>query len=512
MRLAAAGSVPWFFAQEFRLQWRELWLGMFGKGGTRRVMLVSFFALILIAMHALANYLITPWVTAGVTDTVPALATVTASATFFIAMSLSQAIESVTRAYYTRGDFDLVLSSPAPARSIFWARSGMIALTSSVLSALMVSPFVNVLVWRDGPHWLMAYPVAFVMSGAVTALAVFLTIGLFKTIGPRHTRLAAQILSAIVGASLFVGIQTSLILTRGGPGSIAQSIADFLLSVGGDSNSLLWIPARAAMGDFGAFVGLTGFSLAFVALALLASGKSFAGLALAALSETAVVSHDHKAHRFSGASAMALLRRKEWRLVWRDPWLISQSLMQLLYLIPLFVLMLLTAGNTAVAGPVLAAMLAMASGQLSGGLAWLTLSGEQAHDLVMTAPLKPRAIYLAKLQAIAAMVAVVILPVLLGLALFFPRVLPVAAAGAFLASASAIIVQMMFKSRGDRRQFARREGSPRLATFIEALAAVAWAGAAGVAVFSPLAGLIAAIPALLIVCAVWFFRRNAQPV
>ena len=506
---AVAGSVPWFFAQEFRLQWRELWQGLFGKGGVRRVMLVSFFALILFAMHALANYLITPWAEAGITDSVPALATVTAGMSFFMVMALSQAIESVTRAYYTRGDFDLVLSSPAPARSVFWARSGMIALTSAFLSGLMVSPFVNVLVWRDGAHWLMAYPVAFVMSGSVTALAVFITIGLFKTIGPRHTRLAAQIVSAIVGAALFVGIQTSLILSHGGPGNIAQSIADFLLALSGGGDSVIWLPARAAMGDPGAFVLLAGFSAILIVLALVVSGRSFATLALAALSETATQTHTHKAHRFSGASAMALLRRKEWRLVWRDPWLISQSLMQLLYLIPLFVLMLLTAGNAAVAGPVLAAMLAMAAGQLSGGLAWLTLSGEQAHDLVMTAPLKPRAVTIAKIEAIAMMVAIVILPVLVGLALFFPRVLPVAAAGAFLASASAIIVQIMFRSRGDRRHFARREGSPRLATFIEALAAVAWAGATGVAVFSPLAGLIAAIPALLIVLTVWLVRRNA---
>ena len=510
--MSAPGSVSWFFRQEFRLQWRELWQGMLGTGGLRRIMAASFFGLILIGMHALANYLITPWTEGGVTDSVPALATVTASATFFLVMSLSQAIESVTRAYYTRGDFDLVLSSPAPARSVFWARTGMITLTSAILSALMVSPFVNVLIVRDGLHWLMAYPVTLVMSGSVTALAVFITIGLFTTIGPRHTRLAAQIISAIVGASLFVGIQTSLIMSHGAPGNISQSIADFLLFVTGAQDSVLWLPARAAMGDWSAFFLVTVFSAVFVALALYVSGRSFARLALAALNETSTKVHDHKAHRFSGASAMALLRRKEWRLVWRDPWLISQSLMQLLYLVPLFALILFTAGNSAVAGPVLAAMLAMASGQLSGGLAWLTISGEQAHDLVMTAPIKPRAVHLAKIQAIAMMVAIVILPVLMALAFLAPSVLPVAAAGACLASASAITVQMMFRSRGDRRHFARREGSPRLATITEAMAAVAWAGATGVAVFSLVAGAIAALPAMTIVFVVWLFRRNAEPV
>ena len=206
---------------------------------------------------------------------------------------------------------------------------------------------------------------------------------------------------------------------------------------------------------------------------------------------------------------MALLRRKEWRLVWRDPWLVSQSLMQLFYLVPLFVLTIMTAGNGPIAAPALAAMLAMASGQLSGGLAWLTISGEQAHDLVMTAPLPVRAIFVGKLEAVAVMVAVVVLPILAGLAVYYPYALPAAAAGAALASASAIAVQFLFRGRGDRRHFARREGSPRLATLTEALAAVAWAGATGVAVVNLVAGLIAAIPAMLIVLTVWLVRRDA---
>ena len=506
------GSVAWFFAAEFRLQWRELWQGLTGSSGIRRIMTVSFLLLLAIGMHALAKYLLTDWVAAGVTPTVPTLAAITASASFFMVMSLSQAIESVTRAYYTRGDFDLILSSPAPAHRVFWARTGMIAMTSAILAGLMVSPFVNILIWLDGPRWLVAYPVAFVLSGSVTALAVFITLILFRTIGPRHTRLVAQIVSALVGAALFVGIQTSLIMSRGGPGSITGTITDFLIAATGGRDNPVFLPARAMMGDPGAFFMVFLISTGLIGLALLASGRSFAHLALKALNESTAEVHVQKSHRFSGASAMALLRRKEWRLVWRDPWLISQTLMQLLYLIPLFVLMILTAGNSAAAAPVLAAMLAMASGQLSGGLAWLTISGEQAHDLVMTAPLPRRAIYIAKIEAILIMAAIVVLPVLLGLAVLFPRVLPIAAAGAALASASAITVQFMFRTRGDRRHFARREGSPRLATMTEALAAVAWAGATGVAAYHPIAGAVAAIPALLIVFLVWFFRRNIVPV
>ena len=41
---------------------------------------------------------------------------------------LSQALESVTRAFYARSDLDLILSSPASARKIFAVRIAAIAL------------------------------------------------------------------------------------------------------------------------------------------------------------------------------------------------------------------------------------------------------------------------------------------------------------------------------------------------------------------------------------------------
>ena len=42
------------------------------------------------------------------------------------------------------------------------------------------------------------------------------------------------------------------------------------------------------------------------------------------------------ATRFRPRSPGQALRRKEWVLLLRDPWLMSQSLMQLLYLLPPF--------------------------------------------------------------------------------------------------------------------------------------------------------------------------------
>ena len=63
--------------------------------------------------------------------------------------------------------------------------------------------------------------------------------------------------------------------------------------------------------------------------------------------------------------------------------------MQLLYLVPPALLLWINFGAGAGEGTfvVVVPVLVMACGQLAGGLAWLAISGEDAHDLVATAPL-----------------------------------------------------------------------------------------------------------------------------
>ena len=86
------------------------------------------------------------------------------------------------------------------------------------------------------------------------------------------------------------------------------------------------------------------------------------------------------------------MRRKEWTLLLRDPWLMSQTLMQLLYLLPPAFLLWrgFYAGRRL---GVLVPILIVAAGQLGGGLAWLAVSGEDAPDLIASAPVSgaPRA-------------------------------------------------------------------------------------------------------------------------
>src|SRR4029077_9839100 len=117
-----------------------------------------------------------------------------------------------------------------------------------------------------------------------------------------------------------------------------------------------------------------------------------------------------RAKSFSVASPRAALRRKEWLLLRRDPWIASQTLMQMLYRLPPAILLWRTFEAGGGALNLLVPVLVMAAGQLAGGLAWLSISGEDPPDLVATAPILQRFVLRAKIEAVIAIIAVIFAP------------------------------------------------------------------------------------------------------
>ena len=128
---------------------------------------------------------------------------------------LSQAMESVTRAFYARSDLDLILTSPVVPRKVFAVRIARIARSVASIAVFLAAPFINVLVLLGGPRWLAAYGVVAAMGALAAALAVALTVALFRTIGAKRTRLIAQIVAAVIGAAFVIGLQVAAILSYG---------------------------------------------------------------------------------------------------------------------------------------------------------------------------------------------------------------------------------------------------------------------------------------------------------
>jgi ABC-2 type transport system permease protein len=204
------------------------------------------------------------------------------------------------------------------------------------------------------------------------------------------------------------------------------------------------------------------------------------------------------------------LRRKEWILLRRDPWLMSQTLMQMLYLVPPAVMLWRSFGRGDSALQILVPVLVMAAGQLAGGLAWLAISGEDAPDLVATAPVPSRFILRAKIEAVLGVIAIVFTPLITVLAIASAWYAAVAGAGVVIAAAAATAVQFWFRSQAKRSQFRRRQVSSRLATFAEAFSSIGWAGAAAVAAISIWLSILPALLALLVLAGAWCMSPRAQ--
>jgi ABC-2 type transport system permease protein len=149
----------------------------------------------------------------------------------------------------------------------------------------------------------------------------------------------------------------------------------------------------------------------------------------------------------------------------------------------------------------------MASGQLAGGLAWLAVSGEDAPDLMTSAPVSARMIMGAKIEAVLGSVLIIVLPLLAALALASLKLAAITAAGIVVSACSATMIQIWFRAQAKRSDFRRRQTSSRLATLAEALSSIFWASAAALiaAAFFTNAAATAFLAVLTLVCA-WAVR------
>jgi ABC-2 type transport system permease protein len=464
---------------ELKLSWRD-WIGMMtgGRRGRMRVLAIAFLGFTAF-MHLIAYGIVETFAEIARHPDKQALVIITGSALLSWSLMLSQAMEMVTRAFYARADLDLLLSSPVPARRVFAIRILAVTTSTCAMAAALAGPFINALAYAGGLQWLLGYGVIAAMGAMATALATAVTVALFTVFGARRTRVIAQIVAAIVGAAFVIGIQAAAILSTGTLSRFAVLRSETLLRYMPDANSLVWLPARAISGDLVALIVVLAISLTLLALVIILLSDRFAEQATAAAGASHAPSARATSRKFLLATPAQTLRRKEWVLLRRDPWLISQTLMQILYLFPPALLLWRNFGEDT--GPliVLVPVFVMAAGQLAGGLAWLAVSGEDAPDLVASAPVSPRNILKAKIEAVMIAIALALAPFILALAIASFRDALVALSGILIAAGSATMIQLWYRTQARRSHFRRRQISSRMATFAEALSSIAWAATAG---------------------------------
>jgi len=247
--MSSAAALTWFARHEFRLAWRE-WLAMVtgGRRGRRRRAIIGLIAFAAI-MHLPAYAVIGRFAELQAPLDKSTLIVITVTIFLAWALMLSQAIESVTRVFYARADLDLIMSSPVALANIFSVRIAAIALSVTGMALLLSTPFVDVLVIGGGIRWFSAYGVVMAIGLSAAAVAVAVTIVLFRLIGPSRTRLVAQILAAIIGAGFVIALQVAAILSYNTLSRFAVLTSDAAAAFAPDLESVVWWPARAALGD-----------------------------------------------------------------------------------------------------------------------------------------------------------------------------------------------------------------------------------------------------------------------
>ena len=186
--MSSTAELTWFARHELRLAWRE-WLAMMtaGRRGRKRAAIIGLIVFAAI-MHLPAYAVIGRFADLQAPLDKSSLIVMTATILLAWALMLSQAIESVTRVFYARADLDLIMSSPVRLANIFSVRIAAIALSVTAMALLLSTPFVDVLVFGGGVRWFAAYGVVVAIGLSASAVAIAVTVLLFRLIGPSRTR------------------------------------------------------------------------------------------------------------------------------------------------------------------------------------------------------------------------------------------------------------------------------------------------------------------------------------
>lgn len=511
---AAPGSIRWLLGHELRLAWYG---AAVNKGGRRRPgwRSIAAWAIGSIALHVLAFAMLRALDRKGMDDAllaIPISILVVVCATFM----LSSSLKACVLALFERGDLDLLLSSPLPSRSIFAVRLLGIAAVVAIPYLYLAGPFANAALVLGHPGWLGLYVTVGACATLMACAGMLLTLGLVRVLGARRTRVVAQVVGAIAGALLFLLSQLYNIThnIRRQDGDAGRRVFDMLAHqhvFGPDS--ALWLPGRAVLG---APLPLLGAALLAALAFALTAGRTHRffvhGLQQAAgMGRARARPAGAPRFRFRG-SLFDTVVVKEWRLIARDPHLIAQVLLQLIYLVPLLVL--IVRGDTA--GPALAAGLTLLCSSLTGSLAWIVISAEDAPDLLLCAPAPRRTLQLAKLAAAAMPALLLVALPLLWLVVRMPLVGLLVAFTVCAAVLGAALIVLWTGRPAPRSDFKSRGKENFLCTMLELVNSLCWGGLGWLLVALATQGAGWTLPAaagvlaggLLVLLLAWLLRRR----
>lgn len=449
------GTVPWLVLHEMRLSFRG------GKG--KRGLIIRGILVLLYACAGIAAGLALRGKGIEIGD--DELRMATAGIVTILSFMIAQVVIGAQRTLYESGDLDLLLSSPIPENRVMEAKTLGLAGSTATTFAFLLFPIVIPFALLAMPRLLAVIPSLGALALIGASLGLGLALVLVRLLGPRGARAFGQILAALLGAMVFLIVQFANQRHDMPAGGRISGFITWLREHGLGADGWSGTPARAVLGEplplltflLFSIVLFAGTSIAFRRHFLL--GYQKAGDRGAARART----HRGEARPSRNLFAGGLLRAiatKELRLIVRQPELIFMMMLRLIYLAPLVFIGVNAGGSAAIGVPVLAAVGAVAAGQLAGSISWLTISAEDAPDLLAVSPVA--ALKLKRLKLVAALIIVApfasIVPAII--AVRDPAAACVAFIGSIAAGYAGGAIEMRFGKPQKRSNFTKRqEGS-----------------------------------------------------
>lgn len=478
MTIRGLGGFLFLLGHEIRLAFRTRKDAQRGA----RLALLAFLGLVLFAGGWMAASLLSKF---EPSLTPPVLLATSVAIAFVATLMLGHALIAATDAVYTRGDLDLLLSSPFSPWTVMTVRALGVAVQVATTYLVILSGLLASLAIMGAWKWLAIGPALVGLALLMTGGGLLIAMLLFATIGPRATRVAAQVIGAFVGASIFLAFQSQQLLPRAERNNAAKDVFERVTHISAPAESPYFLPARAFLGDPQALLTWSLAALGLFAVAAFWFSRRFTSdaAAILALGPKRRAFND-RTKPFQGG-VMASLVRKEWRLIARDPLLLSQILLQLIYMAPLVFVLYRTSsdGQPMHEGMfgLIAGAVAAISASLAASLAWITISAEDAPDLVAAAPVERRVLERGKLFAAVTPVVLLAGVAAAGIARIDPMAALWTVGGATAAAISAGYVGVWHQEPGARKDFRRRPRASWTAQLGQSFVTIAWAGATGLA-------------------------------
>lgn len=472
MRGLPTGSFAWLVAHELRLNLRginrrsrTIWIGV--------ALLLAYVALGITVALGLRDipFRILPVI----------LDSVLAASVLVLSFMTTQAVLSSYRTLYDAGDLDLLLSAPVSDRTVLGAKLLGIAGTIVVTYAALLLPMVV-------PVAVLGHPQLFGLIALLAALAlVAASIGLALTLtlawiaGPRAARTVGQIAAAALGGAFFL---LSQFMSQGRPGQARFDLFQQLRASKIGQGPLGGLPGRAAFGDpLAIIVILGGAALLFFITNRLFQARFLASYQAAGMRLGRTKASRRGIARHFRNSLFRTIFAKEMRLLMRDPAILFQIVLRVIYLAPLVLLGFGGRGGGVPLGATLAFTSVLVVGQLAGSFAWLTISAEDSPDLLTVAPVDREQIDIAKLFAALAMSMPIgmLLPIAVAMQSWRGGVLTIAMT--LLAGALAGMIELKMGKPMPRKSFNRSRRGSGVAGFLALIVTLVCGGIAGVGVY-----------------------------